>query len=74
MMLANPIEHQRQHHLRYRVAAVVPGASHLPCKEMAELQHSRTYVKEVDSSEMRQTSMITGDSKISKWLSHSGIY
>jgi hypothetical protein len=31
---------------------------------MSELQHSQKFVEEIDSAEVRQTCMITGDSEI----------
>jgi hypothetical protein len=35
-------------------------------QEVAEMQHSKKFVKEVRSSKMRQTPMIAGDEQISR--------
>jgi hypothetical protein len=40
-------------------------------QEVAELQHSQKFMEEVDSSEVRQTSVIKGDFDISRRISHS---
>jgi hypothetical protein len=40
-------------------------------QEMTELQHSQKFVEKVHSAEVRQTGMITGDSDVSRRISHS---
>jgi hypothetical protein len=39
-------------------------------QEMAEPQHSQKFMKEVNTTVVRQTRMITGDSNISRRISH----
>ena len=38
------------------------------------MQHSQEFVEEIDSAEVRETSMITGDSEISRRSSHPEPY
>ena len=44
---------------------IASGVAQVPCQEIAQLQQLKKFVKEVDITEVRQTLMITGDSKIS---------
>jgi hypothetical protein len=39
-------------------------------QEVPELQHSQEFMEEVDTTIVGQTSMITGDSDISRRISH----
>jgi len=50
---------------------VTSGIDQVPGEEMSKLQHSQKFVEKIHSTEMRQTSMITGDSKISRRSPHS---
>jgi hypothetical protein len=49
---------------------VAPRVGQVPSQEVTELQHSQKFVKEIDTPEVRQTSMITGDSDTSRRISH----
>jgi len=44
---------------------MIPSATrHMPCEELAQPQHSKTFVEEICTAEVRETTMIIGDSQI----------
>ena len=51
--------------------AIPPRILEVPGQEIAELQHSHKLVKEEGTAEVRQTSMFTGDSDISRGILHA---
>jgi hypothetical protein len=60
---------QGQYHLGQRVALVASGVGQMGGQEIAQLQHSQKFVKKVDTAEVRQARVITGDSNISRRIS-----
>jgi hypothetical protein len=53
---------------------IAPGVAQVPCQEIAQLQQLKKFVKEVNATEVRQTPMIKGDSKISRRPAHPEPY
>jgi hypothetical protein len=52
------------------VSVVAPGVGQVRGEEMAEAQHSKKFMKEVNTAVVRQTPMITGDSNIPRRIRH----
>ncbi len=69
-----PGVYQSEYHLGQTVAVIAPGVPQVPGQEIAQLQPLKKFVEEVDATEVRQTPMITGDSKISWRPTHSEPY
>jgi hypothetical protein len=53
---------------------IAPGVAQVPCQEIAQLRQLKKFVKDVNATEVRQTSMIKGDSKISRRPAHPEPY
>jgi hypothetical protein len=53
---------------------IPPGVAQVPGQEIAQLQHLKKFVEKTDAAEVRQTPMITGDSKISWQSAHPEPY
>ena len=65
---------QGQHHLGDGIAAVAPGITQLLGENMSQLQHLQEFAKEIHATEVREASMITGDSEVSRRSAHSDTY